>query len=123
MKSEIHSETNIERIAMVCHEANRAWCHANGDVSQVPWADAADWQRKSAIAGVRYSLEHPNAPDSAQHDQWMADKLRDGWVYGPVKDAAAKIHPTLVPFAELPWEQHVKDKLFMAVVRALAPVQ
>ena len=45
----------------------------------------------------------------------------DGWTYGEVKDPARKTHPTLLPFGGLPAEQQLKDRLFIAIVRALAP--
>lgn len=111
---------DVDRIARVCHEANRGWCEATGDFSQRPWGEAELWQRDSAIKGVLYALEHPDAPDSAQHDAWMADKFATGWVYGPTKDAATKTHPCLVPFEQLPMEQQAKDRIFRAIVKALA---
>ncbi|TVM31214.1 RyR domain-containing protein [Oceanidesulfovibrio marinus] len=114
------TKAHTENIARVCHEANRAWCAINGDTSQQPWEEAEGWQRDSAIKGVEFTLANPDAPDSAQHDAWMADKLAQGWTYGPVKDAGAKTHPCLVPFEELPPMQQAKNKLFKAVVLALA---
>lgn len=111
--------TRVENIARVCHEANRTWCEINGDLSQRPWAEAEPWQRESAIQGVRFALANPSAGDSAQHDAWMADKLRDGWVYGSVKDSVVKTHPCLVSFVDLPLDQQAKDRLFRAVVKAL----
>ena len=109
----------VEDIARVCHEANRAWCLALGDESQRSWEDAEEWQRESAIKGVDFAIAHPEAPDSAQHDAWMVDKLAAGWRLGPVKDADAKTHPCLVPFDLLPPEQQAKDRLFRAIVAAL----
>lgn len=107
-------------IARVCHEANRALCEAFGDHSQKPWGEAEQWQRDSAVRGVRFALDNPEAPPSAQHEAWLADKVADGWTYGPVKDAAAKYHPCCVPYEKLPPEQKAKDYVFKAVVRALA---
>lgn len=112
---------NTWDIASVCHEVNRAVCEAAGDHSQKPWAEAAQWQRDSANKGVNFAIDNPGAAASAQHDAWMADKIADGWVYGPVKDAAAKTHPCLVPYHQLPFEQRVKDHTFRAVVAALLP--
>lgn len=106
-------------IASVCHEVNAALCRSFGDDSQKPWGEAEEWQRQSAIKGVCFRLENTDAPKSAQHDAWMADKLADGWVYGQVKDSAAKTHPCLVPFADLPVEQKAKDYVFCAVVDSL----
>lgn len=111
---------NIEDIARVCHEANRAWCVVNDDLSQCAWGDAEQWVRDSAVAGVAFHLDNPGAGDSASHDAWMAHKIADGWVYGETKDPVAKTHPCLVPFDQLPREQQLKDRLFRAIVHALA---
>lgn len=110
----------IPEIARVCHEANKEWCHVNGDHSQKHWDEAEQWQRDSAIMGVDFALKNPNAGDSAQHDAWSADKRKDGWVYGEVKDTQKKTHPCLVPFDQLPVFQQKKDALFRAIVRALS---
>jgi hypothetical protein len=107
-------------IAKVCHEVNRAYCHAIGDDSQLPWDQAPEWQRQSAVSGVEFSLAHPTASPSASHDNWMTEKHREGWKHGPVKDADKKEHPAFLPYADLPAEQKVKDYLFQAVVRSLA---
>lgn len=112
---------SIEAIARVCHEANRAWCEASGDLSQKPWDEAPTWQRESAVAGVKFALENPDAPPSAQHESWYAAKIADGWKYGPVKDETKKEHPCLVDYGDLPAFQRAKDALFQGIVRALAP--
>lgn len=109
----------IEAIARVCHELNRAYCIALGDYSQDSWEVAPDWQRKSAINGVTFHLENPNAGPSASHDSWLEEKRADGWKYGPKKDPVARTHPCFVPFEELPIEQQLKDKLFSQTVEAL----
>jgi hypothetical protein len=111
----------IHDIARVTHEANRAWCVALGDLSQVPWDEAPDWQRQSALDGVQFHLANPGAGPDNSHNCWLAEKERDGWVYGEVKDPTAKTHPCIVPFEQLPPEQQAKDRLFSAIVRALAP--
>lgn len=112
----------IEQIAEVCHEANAALCRGLDDNSQKPWAEAEEWQRESAVKGVLYVIDHPDAAASAQHDAWCADKLADGWQYGEVKDADAKTHPCLVAFEKLPAGQQAKDHLFEGIVRALEPL-
>lgn len=108
----------VEQIARIAHEVNRAYCRAIGDASQPPWEEAPEWQRESAISGVSHHLERPRTPEES-HDLWSAEKIRDGWSYGPVKDPEKKEHPCLVPYGELPLEQRVKDYLFGAVVNAL----
>lgn len=110
---------NISDIARVCHEVNRAYCASQGDHTQPLWQDAPEWQRSSAIAGVRFTLAHPYAKPSDSHESWLEEKRRDGWQYGPVKDPERKLHPCFVPYDELPPAQKAKDYLFQAVVRAL----
>lgn len=110
-------------VAMICHESNRAYCASIGDSSQDPWQDAPEWQRESAINGVTFHCENPDAGDAASHDNWMAEKLKAGWTYGETKDAEKKTHPCLVPFEDLPAEQQFKDRLFRSLVHAMiAPI-
>jgi hypothetical protein len=115
----MHNHDQIYAIARVAHEANRAWCLAAGDASNLPWEDAPEWQRKSAFNGVRFVLENPDAPASANHDAWSKEKIADGWIYGEAKDPEKKTHPCLVGFEALPPHQQAKDRLFRAVVLAL----
>lgn len=121
LKVEAGSKTlPVDEIARVCHEANKAYCRALGDYSQLPWLHAQEWQQTSAINGVKFNLENPDAPASASHDNWLKEKLAGGWRYGPVKDEQKKTHPCCVPYEELPLEQRRKDALFKAVVAALS---
>jgi hypothetical protein len=106
-------------IAMACHEINRAYCQALGDNSQDAWADAPDWQKDSAMLGVELHASNPDAGPQASHESWMAQKVADGWIYGPIKDPEAKTHPCLVPFDELPADQQAKDFIFRAVVHSM----
>ena len=112
----------LQQIARVCHEANRAYCAALGDHSQVAWEDAPEWQRESAVEGVKFIIENPRAGPDSSHRSWLEQKEADGWKYGPVKDPAKKEHPCFVPYEELPVEQKAKDYIFGAIVRALNPM-
>lgn len=111
---------NVLEIARVCHEANRAYCLVLGDTSQPSWREATDDIRSSAVMGVVFRQQNPDAPPSAQHEQWAKDKIDAGWTYGEVKDAEKKTHPSLVPFERLPIAEQRKDRLFAAVVQALS---
>jgi hypothetical protein len=110
---------NIHEVARVCHEANRAYCAVLGDDSQPPWDEAPEWQRESAITGVWHVNGNRDAKPEDSHNSWLAEKRRDGWVYGPVKNPEAKQHPCCVPYEDLPEDQKRKDVLFLAVARAL----
>ncbi len=108
---------NIDLIARISHEVNRAYCAALGDGSQMSWDDAPDWQKDSARLGVEFHLNGEHGPE-ASHNSWLAQKQAEGWAYGLVKDAEKKEHPCFVPYDQLPKEQQVKDYLFRAVVHA-----
>jgi len=107
--------------AQVAHEVNRDYCLFLGDASQLPWGEAPEWQRTSAVNGVGFHVANPDADASASHESWMAEKVKDGWVYGETKDPEKKTHPCIVAFADLPKEQQLKDVLFRAVVHAAYP--
>lgn len=107
-------------IAKVVHAVNAAYCLSQGDDSQNPWDEAPEWQKESIIKGVEFVLANPDAPESATHDSWLAQKTADGWVYGEEKDVEAKTHPCIVPFEELPEGQKAKDYISRATVKSVA---
>ncbi|MFA5525801.1 MAG: RyR domain-containing protein, partial [Acholeplasmataceae bacterium] len=92
------SPADVEVLAQVCHEANRAYCGTLGEVGQLPWDEAPDWQKESARRGVELHLRSDNVGPEESHNSWMEQKLREGWRYGEVKDAEAKVHPCLLPY-------------------------
>lgn len=111
----------VQDVAQICHEANRAYCLALGDHSQNVWAHSPEWQRKSAEDGVMAVINNPEQTGEESHENWLAFKRRDGWVYGEVKDEEKKTHPCMVGYFELPEEQRIKDMLFTMIVKSLLP--
>lgn len=109
---------NHEKIASVCHEANRAIQIATNDQNPSPhWLDAPEWQRASAIEGVAKAIAG-ETPEQL-HESWCEFKWADGWIHGPFKDEEIKTHPCLVDYDDLPAEQKAKDHVFSAIVNAL----
>lgn len=108
------------KLARICHTVNRAYCQAIGDDSQPTWIEAPAWQRDSAIEGVMFHMENPDAGPEGSHVNWMKNKVADGWSYGEVKDEGAKTHPCMVRYDDLPAEQRVKDALFVSIVHGLS---
>jgi hypothetical protein len=104
--------------ARAAHEANKLYCEAMGDKSQVPWDEAPEWQRTSCMNGVDGALAG-NTPEQS-HESWLAEKKATGWSYGVEKDPVLKTHPCFVPYSQLPPEQRIKDAVFVSVVRAVA---
>ena len=114
---------NQEEIARICHQVNKAYCQALGDNSQLDWGDAPQWQKDSAMLGVQLHIDNPEAGAEASHVSWMNQKIKDGWVYGPVKDEIKKEHPCLVPFKDLPPDQQAKDYIFRQIVKSALYMQ
>ena len=113
-------DVTAEDIARVVHAANRELQIVQGDpVPSPPWDEAPDYQAREATAGVQEVMRNPDLTAEQSHELWVTRMRADGWTYGEVKDFGRKTHPTLLPFGELPAEQQLKDRLFIAIVRAL----
>lgn len=109
----------VEGIAQVAHEANRALCMAMGDHSQVPWSQAPQWQKDSAVQGVMGVLKGEITSPEQSHESWMKQKKAEGWKHGKVKDPITKTHPAMLAFPHLPIPQQIKDYVFQAVVSGI----
>lgn len=107
------------QIARIAHEANRAYCVSLGDISQPVWDRAPAWQQDSAVNGVVHVLGNPDCGPEDSHASWLAEKIKEGWRWGEIKDPVLKEHPCMVPYEQLPVAQRRKDALFLGVVKAL----
>lgn len=106
-----------EQIARLTYLVNKAYCESMGDNSFTSWEEAPDWQKNSNRMGVALHLNGEHGPE-ASHGSWMAQKLSEGWSYGPEKNPELKQHPCLVAFKDLSPEQQAKDYIFRGVVHA-----
>jgi hypothetical protein len=116
-----YHEGHVNNAASVAHSANRAYCRALGDFSQPDWGEAPYWQVETVRNGIRFAWEHPDATPEDSHKSWMEQKVREGWKYGEKKDVEKKEHPYMVPYDQLSEEQQMKDKIFVAIARAMKP--
>ena len=105
-------------IALVAHAVNAAYCASIGE-HIAPWEEAGESHQSSILAGVDMHTRNPDATPEQSHESWLAQKVAEGWTYGPIKDPINKQHPCIRPYAELPAEQKAKDYLFRGVVHAL----
>ena len=111
---------DTELTAKICYEVNKAFCEANNDFSHLPRSLAPEWQKESAIAGVKAHIESDfKMQPEDSHVSWLKQKTSEGWKFGTAKCAIAKTHPCCVPYNELPKAQQTKDFLFRAVVHAV----
>ena len=44
------------------------------------------------------------------HDVWAAGRIKEGWIYGPVRDDKKKTNPCLIPYNELPDSEKEYDR-------------
>ena len=117
------TEKQIVSIAKKCHEANREYCESIGDKSQPTWKKAPKWQKDSAINGIKFHIENPDAGPSASHESWLKEKIEDGWEYGEVKNPEKKLHPCIVTYDELPEDQKKKDQIFIDTFKGALSTQ
>lgn len=47
---------------------------------------------------------------ATEHERWAAHRLLAGWNYGPERDDARRLHPSLIPWGELSEGEREKDR-------------
>jgi hypothetical protein len=46
----------------------------------------------------------------AEHNGWMEQRARNGWSWAATRDDAAKRHPSMLPYIQLPEREKQKDR-------------
>ncbi|MBV8140988.1 MAG: hypothetical protein JOZ60_02975 [Verrucomicrobia bacterium] len=131
---------DIEELAKAIHEIYCAKAEANGEspstnTAMRPWAElsedfkdanraqAADIPNKLNRLGYELAPSHGLNPAKLQfteseiedlaileHERWMDERARNGWIYGPLKDSLRKHHHLLIPWSQLPEVEREKDR-------------
>jgi RyR domain len=109
-----------QHLAKVAYEAMRAYNQTLGVYSEKPWDQLAEPEQNAHVQRVAYRLDNPGAPDAALHDQWVMQMFWAGWRWGEVRNQQDRTHPELMPFTTLPEVDQYREKLFAAIVRAMA---
>lgn len=80
-------------MAMVMHKGMRSRCG-------IPGNDRAPADR---------TVYENEALRRLEHRRWVAYMRSEGYCYGPVRDALAKLHPLMIPYGMLPEQEKTKD--------------
>jgi len=128
--------TDIEHVAAAIHETWRSLSRVEGWSMQPhldrPYAELSDADKADnraaarrmgdvlAVAGLTLG-DDPVRPSAAlpadlepmaeaEHDGWMAQRAQQGWTWSETRDDAAKHHPSMLPYAQLPEREKDKDR-------------
>jgi hypothetical protein len=114
-------------LAPIDKEDNRAAARRIPDVLALVGLGLAkpedvDEKKKADEAQVKtYINFHIERLAEAEHEGWMKQRAKNGWVFGKERDDAKKHHPSMVPYAQL--SEPEKDKDRAAVRNYLAQVK
>lgn len=105
-----------KRAQFVYDAARLAAIAANAPVIPVPWVEREEAFRSQFLNVIERQCgpQRSTSPEEL-HGSWMQAYFAMGWVYGETYDRAAKIHPDLVPYAQLGQLERDKDAVFVAL--------
>jgi len=110
------SEVTVRRAEFVYDAARLAAIAAKAPIVPVPFAEREEPFREQfyEVIDRQCSPRRSRSPEEL-HGSWMQSYLDMGWMYGEVYDREAKIHPDLVPYADLGQLERDKDAVFVAL--------
>lgn len=110
-------KTLTERRAEFVYNAARLAAEgANAPIIPALW-DEREQEFKDQFLKVieRQSGDQRSKSPEELHGSWMQAYFAMGWLYGEKYDREAKIHPDLVPYADLGQLEKDKDAVFVAL--------
>lgn len=106
-----------ERRAEFVYEGARiAAIAAKAPVIPDPWAKREEPFRKQFLEAIERQCgpQRSKSPEEL-HGSWMQAYIAMGWKYGEVYDREKKVHPDMVPYADLGKLEQDKDSVFVAL--------
>lgn len=107
----------IERRAEFVYNAARlAAIASSAPIVPVEWAEREPAFRDQFLKVIERQCgeQRSNSPEEL-HGSWMEAYFAMGWKYGKKYDRENKIHPDLVPYAQLGQLERDKDAVFVAL--------
>ena len=109
--------------ARVLHAMMEAYKSAVGQPSNFGFSyDALPHEIRKSIVRALGDVEDGEITTPEQlHDRWVDSRVALGWTGGIVRDDEQKAHPAIGKlWEEMPLVDQTKDRLFLAIVRALS---
>ena len=104
------------RAEFVYNGARLAGQAAGAPIIPVFWIEREEPFKKQFRKVIeRQCGENRSRSPEELHGSWMQSYLDMGWVYGEKYDREKKIHPDLVPYADLGQLEQDKDSVFVAL--------
>ena len=107
----------IDRRAEFVYEgAHIAATAASAPIVPSPWAEREQPFKDQFLKVIeRQCGELRSSSPEELHGSWMQSYYDMGWVFGDTYDRENKIHPDLVPYADLGQLERDKDSVFVAL--------
>ena len=104
-----------ERQAKFVYEGARlAAIAAGAPIIPALWCDReTPFQEQFLKVIERQCGEHRSKSPEELHGSWMQAYYAMGWVYGETYNRETKVHPDLVPYADLGQLERAKDAVFV----------
>jgi len=113
---EMMSSLNERRAEFVYNAARLAAIAVQASVIPVSWEEREDAFKRQFLGVIeRQCGERGSKSLEELHGGWMQAYFAMGWVFGEVYDRENKIHPDLVPYAQLDPLERDKDAVFVAL--------
>ena len=104
------------RSEFVYNAARLAAIGSNAPIVPVEWDKREQPFREQFYEVIeRQCGEHRSNSPEELHGSWMQSYINMGWKYGEKYDRENKIHPDLVPYANLDQLERDKDAVFVAL--------
>lgn len=109
-------EIRERRAEFVYNGARLAAIASKAPIVPVQWAEHEEAFRTQFLDVIERQCDDNRSMSPEElHGRWMQAYLTMGWVYGKVYDRENKIHPDLVPYAQLGQLERDKDAVFVAM--------
>jgi hypothetical protein len=111
------ASTLLERQAKFVYDGARLAAQASqAPIVPVPWDEReAPFKEQFLRVIERQTGDQRSKSPEELHGSWMQAYFAMGWVHGSKYDREKKIHPDLVPYADLGQLERDKDAVFVAL--------